>query len=44
MLGRAPEVRERSYAVSVERRLKSPAVAISQSARHELFATADVPS
>jgi hypothetical protein len=45
VLGRAPEVKERFYAVSVERRLKNPAaVAISQSARHELFAPADVPS
>jgi len=43
VLGRAPEVKERFYAVSVERRLKNPAaVAISESARHELFATADV--
>jgi LysR family transcriptional activator of nhaA len=33
-------VRERFYAVSVERRLKHPAVlAISEGARHELFAT-----
>jgi LysR family transcriptional activator of nhaA len=39
LLGRASEVRERFYAVSVERRLKHPAVlAISEGARHELFA------
>jgi LysR family transcriptional activator of nhaA len=39
LLGRAPEVRERFYAISVERRLKHPAVlAISSAARHELFA------
>jgi LysR family transcriptional activator of nhaA len=45
VLGRAPEVKERFYAVSVERRLKNPAVvAISESARHEVFATADATS
>lgn len=45
VLGRAPEVKERFYAVSVERRLKNPAVvAISESARHEVFATAGMPS
>lgn len=39
LLGRAPDVRERFYAISVERRLKHPAVvAISSAARHELFA------
>lgn len=39
VIGRAPEVRERFYAVSVERRLKNPAVvAISEAARHSLFA------
>jgi LysR family transcriptional regulator, transcriptional activator of nhaA len=39
LLGRVPEVRERFYAISVERRLKHPAVvAISDAARHELFA------
>jgi len=39
VLGRAPDVRERFYAISVERRLKHPAVvAISDAARHELFA------
>lgn len=41
VLGRAAEVRERFYAISVERRLKNPAVvAISDAARHELFAKA----
>jgi LysR family transcriptional activator of nhaA len=45
VLGRAPEVRERFYAVSIERRLKNPAVvAISEAARHELFATGRVPA
>jgi LysR family transcriptional activator of nhaA len=39
VLGRAPEVRERFYAISVERKLKNPAVlAISEAARHDLFA------
>ena len=39
VLGRVPDVRERFYAISVERRLKHPAVvAISDAARHELFA------
>ncbi len=39
LLGRAPEVRERFYAISAERKLKNPAiVAISQGARHETFA------
>jgi LysR family transcriptional activator of nhaA len=39
VIGHAPDVRERFYAVSVERRLKNPAVvAISEAARHELFA------
>lgn len=38
VLGQIPEIRERFYAISVERRLKHPAViAISQSAREELF-------
>jgi LysR family transcriptional activator of nhaA len=38
VLGRAEEVRERFYAVSVERRLKHPAVvAITDAARQELF-------
>lgn len=37
-IGRAPELKERYYAVSVERRLKHPAVlAISDAARHEIF-------
>jgi LysR family transcriptional activator of nhaA len=41
VIGRAPEVRERFYAISVERKLKNPAVvAISQAARHQLFAGA----
>jgi LysR family transcriptional activator of nhaA len=40
LLGRVEEVRERFYAISVERRLKNPAiVAISDAARHELFAS-----
>jgi LysR family transcriptional regulator, transcriptional activator of nhaA len=39
VLGHAEQVRERFYAISVERRLKHPAVvAISNAARHELFA------
>lgn len=39
VIGRADEVRERFYAISVERKLKNPAiVAISEAARHELFA------
>jgi LysR family transcriptional activator of nhaA len=39
VIGDAPGVTERFYAVSVERRLKNPAVvAISEVARHELFA------
>ena len=39
VVGRAPELRQRFYALSVERRLKHPAVvAISESARQELFA------
>jgi LysR family transcriptional activator of nhaA len=39
LLGRVEEVRERFYAISVERRLKHPAiVAISDAARQELFA------
>jgi LysR family transcriptional activator of nhaA len=38
-LGRAADVRERFYAISVERRLKNPAVvAISNAARQRLFA------
>jgi LysR family transcriptional regulator, transcriptional activator of nhaA len=42
VIGRVPEVRERFYAISVERKLKNPAVvAISQAARHRLFATPD---
>lgn len=39
VLGRVDEVRERYYAITVERRLKHPAVlAISQAARKSLFA------
>jgi LysR family transcriptional activator of nhaA len=39
LVGRTDAVRERYYAISVERRLKHPAVvAISNVARHELFA------
>jgi LysR family transcriptional activator of nhaA len=38
-LGPLPDVRERFYAISIERRLKHPAVlAISETARRELFA------
>jgi len=39
LVGRTDQVRERYYAISVERRLKHPAVvAISNAARHEMFA------
>jgi len=39
-IGRIDEVREAFYAISLERRLKHPAiVAISEAARHEMFAT-----
>jgi LysR family transcriptional activator of nhaA len=39
LIGRVDEVRERFYAISVERRLKNPAVvAITDAARRELFA------
>jgi LysR family transcriptional activator of nhaA len=42
VIGRAPQVRERFYAISVERRLKNPAVvAICEAARLEVFAAAD---
>jgi LysR family transcriptional activator of nhaA len=45
LLGRVDEVRERFYAISVERRLKHPAVvAISNAARHELFASRPAPT
>ena len=38
VVGRTDEVRERFYAISVERRLRHPAVvAISESARDRLF-------
>jgi LysR family transcriptional activator of nhaA len=41
LVGRAEDVRERYYAISIERRLKNPAVlAITSAARHELFAPA----
>jgi LysR family transcriptional activator of nhaA len=44
VLGRVDEVRERFYAISVERRLKNrAAVAISDAARQELFAAAPGP-
>jgi LysR family transcriptional regulator, transcriptional activator of nhaA len=37
-VGRAPELRERFYAITVERRIKNPAVqAISDAAREQLF-------
>jgi len=37
-IGRIPEIRERFYAISIERRLKHPAVlAISEAARRRLF-------
>lgn len=39
VVGEAPEVKERYYAISVERRLRHPAViAIREQARHQLFA------
>jgi LysR family transcriptional regulator, transcriptional activator of nhaA len=39
LVGRTDQVRERFYAITVERRLKNPAVvAISDAARHEMFA------
>jgi LysR family transcriptional activator of nhaA len=39
LIGRVEEIRERFYAISVERKLKHPAVvAITQAARQELFA------
>jgi LysR family transcriptional activator of nhaA len=38
VIGRLPQVRERYYAISVERKLKHPAViAISESAKQQLF-------
>ena len=38
VIGELPELRERFYAISVERRLKHPAVvALSEAARSELF-------
>jgi LysR family transcriptional activator of nhaA len=42
VLGRVPEVRERFYAISIERKLRNPAiVAISDAARHEIFRRAE---
>jgi LysR family transcriptional activator of nhaA len=42
VIGRADDLRERFYAISVERRLKNPAaLAITEAARHELFARAE---
>ena len=39
LVGRVESLRERFYAISVERRLKHPAVvAITDAARHKLFA------
>lgn len=39
LIGELPDVQERYYAISVERKLKHPAVvAISRTAREELFA------
>lgn len=38
LVGEAPQVRERFYAITAERRLKNPAVvAICEAARHDLF-------
>lgn len=43
-VGRAEAIRERFYAISVERRLRHPAVvAISEAARLQMFADADLP-
>jgi LysR family transcriptional activator of nhaA len=40
LLGRIPSVRERFYAITVERRLRHPGVvAISKAARKDLFAS-----
>jgi len=44
VIGRIPEVQERFYAVSVERRFKNPAVtAILESARQKLFLNSGTP-
>jgi LysR family transcriptional regulator, transcriptional activator of nhaA len=44
MVGHLPDVRERFYAISVERRLKHPAVmAISEAARRSLFKATGAP-
>jgi LysR family transcriptional activator of nhaA len=38
VVGREPTLRERFYAISVEKKIKHPAVvAITQAARHALF-------
>ena len=40
VVGRIPDIKERFYAISIERRLKHPAVvAISRAARNQLFTT-----
>ena len=40
VVGRAEDVRQQFFAISVERRIKHPAVvAISEAARHEIFAS-----
>lgn len=45
VIGQIPEVKERFYAISAERRLKHPAVvAISKSARTELFGASHSPA
>lgn len=42
VVGRIPEIKERFYAISVQRRIKHPAVlAITDAARNELFASTD---
>jgi LysR family transcriptional activator of nhaA len=42
VLGHVPEVRQRFYAISIERKLKNPAVvAISDGARHEIFSKSE---
>jgi len=44
VVGRVESVRERYYAITVERRMRHPAVvAISQAARNDLFAPSDKP-
>jgi LysR family transcriptional activator of nhaA len=40
LVGRAPEVRQRFYAISIERRIRNPAVlAICEVARRHIFAS-----